>query len=430
MTPRDAARAIAQAGQVDPTAAVRRHLQAPERGWLRLGRHFAGYQGRIWLVGAGKASAALARGVAEVVPQLAGGLVVVPEGVAVDDLPVPARIGDHPLPGARSAAAAAELHALLATLPPDDLVLAAWSGGGSALLGWPTDGVDLAGITRVLLDSGADIHAINTVRRRLSRSAGGRLRAATRAPALQLGLSDVPAGGARTRRDDALLPWVDDPLHHAALASGPMCPDPTSRDAAAALLRQIGRPMWIDALLPDVAVPRGPYAVVGGADDALHAAAHAARTAGWVPVVLDAAATGSVDDVVARVVAAIDAAVGGPPLALLLAGEPTVAAPPGSGRGGRCSHAAALLARAVAGRPVAAAILATDGCDGPSGTGGAVIDGDTAAPGLDAALSAHDTGSWLTAAGCALPEGPTGTQVGDLWVVLVGAPPPSADAAS
>jgi glycerate-2-kinase len=78
---------------------------------------------------------------------------------------------------------------------------------------------------------------------------------------------------------------------------------------------------------------------------------------------------------------------------------------------------------------VPAWILATAGCDGPSGTGGAVIDGDTAAPGLDAAISAHDTGSWLTAAGCALPEGPTGTQVGDLWVVLVGAPPPSADAA-
>lgn len=413
MTPAEAVWRAGVAG-ADPEALVRRHVSMVAPGVLGAGRHSVGVSGRVWLFGAGKAAIGMARGVAAVA-DVAGGLLVAPQDG--EGAPVPVVVGAHPVPDARSVAAADRMLAEIAAVPPGDLVVAVWSGGGSSLLGAPVDGItldELAGIGRALLDAGAPIADVNAVRRRLGRVAGGRLRAASRAPILNLALSDVPGSGER---------WADDPVHHATIASGPGVRDPTTREDAARILRDHGLGRYVGALADDVAIPRSPFHVVGGAESAVHAASHRARQLGWVPLVASAHETAPVADVVSRVVGALRTVADGPPMALIVAGEPSLRVE-GQGIGGRSSHAAALFARelAAAGLDAVAACGGTDGVDGRSAAAGGVVDRTSADGALDAAIAGFDTATWLAERGCALVTGPTGTQVGDLWVVLVGAP--------
>ncbi len=397
----------------DAEALVRRHVSMVARGVLGAGRHSVGVSGRVWLFGAGKAAIGMARGVAAVV-DVAGGLLV-GDG---EGAPVPVIPGAHPFPDGRSVAAADRMLAEIGRVPPQDLVIAVWSGGGSSLLGAPIDGLtpdELAGIGRTLLDAGAPITDVNAVRRRLGRAAGGRLRAASKAPILNLALSDVPGAGER---------WADDPVHHATIASGPAVRDPTTREDAAQILRDHGLERFVGALGADVDVPRSPYLVVGNAESAVHTASHRARQLGWVPLVVSAHETAPVADVVSRLLAALRTVAGGPPMALIVAGEPSLRVE-GVGVGGRSSHAAALFARELAaqGMDAVAACGGTDGVDGRSAAAGGVVDRTSADSTLDAAIAGFDTATWLDRRGCALVSGPTGTQVGDLWVVLAGSPP-------
>lgn len=397
--------------------------------------------GRLWLAALGKAAGPMARAAVAALAaagrEPAGGLLVAP---AVEPVPHPALAsvaGDHPVPGAGSLAAAGRLGALAARVGPDDVLLVLLSGGASALVAAPAPGVsadELAALSDRLLRSGADIGAMNALRRRFARWGAGRLAAAV-APATVrcLAVSDV-AG--------------DDP---AVIGSGPCAPDPLT---AADLLALADAPPLAGALSPALRswlegaargerpeTPKpGDRALAGAATtivlanrDALDAAAAAAercavRGARIARVVrVGAELAGEAADAGRACAERLLAEAG--PAVVLWGGEPTVtlgAAP--AGRGGRCQE----LALAAAGRLAAngrdgVALLAagTDGRDGPTDAGGAVVDAlswaRAAAAGADpaAALRGHDAYRALDAAGDLLRTGPTGTNVRDLVIGVV-----------
>ena len=395
---------------------------------LRVGSQGAVHRGPVILVGAGKAAGAMAFAAASVA-QPRSGIVIVPhdqrgatpEGVEILH-------GAHPVPDASGEAATARLVSLVETAADDTLVLVLLSGGGSALLVSPAPGITLADkqvVTAALLASGADITALNTVRRHCSTvKGGGLLRAAPHAHAVwTLVLSDV---------------IDDDP---ATIASGPTAADPTTYDDA---LQVLGR--W---LAPGVVPPRMRAHLESGAAGALPetvkpgdrllartrlevladnrsavaAAADAARREGFEPLVLseplvgDAAAAGR--QVAARLMA-------GPPdraVAVIAGGETTVRAVPG-GRGGRSQHLALAAAVALDGHDGVVLAGGTDGVDGQTDAAGACVDGGSVqrarASGFDvsAALAATDSHPVLAATGDLVRTGPTGTNVADLVVAL------------
>src|SRR5690606_10592397 len=192
-----------------PAMCVPRHLPAPPPG-------------RTIVVGAGKASAAMARAVEDRWPGPLEGLVITRYGHGVPCRHIEIVEAAHPVPDAAGEAAAARMVPLVSGLGPDDLVLCLISGGGSALMAAPAPGLTLAdkqAVNRQLLASGANIVEMNCLRKHLSALKGGRLAAAA-APArvVTLLISDIPG---------------DDP---ASVASGPTVPDPTTREQALAIV--------------------------------------------------------------------------------------------------------------------------------------------------------------------------------------------------
>ncbi|HEX8256851.1 MAG TPA: MOFRL family protein, partial [Allosphingosinicella sp.] len=265
-------------------------------------------------------------------------------------------------------------------------------------------------LTDALLRSGAGISEINIVRRHLSRLKGGRLGAAAQpARLVTLAISDVPGD----RPED--------------IGSGPTVADPSTAEAAAAVLAAYGlsapAPL-IESVEPGEAAGwRGDYRIVAGGGDALQAASAAAAALGYRPVIVDPCATGEAG-AVARAHAAL-ALAAAPGSALISGGELGVAVR-GAGRGGRNAHYALALALALRGAPGIHALAAdTDGIDGNSAAAGAFIDPGTlaraAAHGRDPALAleACDAGGLFEALGDALTTGPTGTNVNDLRIILV-----------
>jgi hydroxypyruvate reductase len=387
------------------------------------------HAGPVLVVGAGKAALPMARAVATLAGKdCHGGLIIVPHGGAGPcPLGVEVASGAHPVPDTAGEAATARLLARVAAADPTTLVLTVLSGGASALLVAPADGLTLAdkqAVTEALNAAGADIVALNTVRKHCSRVKGGGLaRAAVGAAGLwTLLLSDVVG---------------DDP---STIASGPTVADPTTFSAAAAVLAQY---------LPADAVPRvrahlargaaGRTAetlapgdpilahtravVVGGNREAVTAAAAAARARGYTTEVLEAPLVGDAAAAGRLVVAWLRAAPRDRAVALIAGGETTVRVVRG-GSGGRCQHLALAAAVALAGLPGVVLAAGTDGVDGPSGAAGACVDGTTvhraAARGLDAAraLAATDSASLLAATGDLLHTGPTATNVADVVVAL------------
>lgn len=361
---------------VDAEARTRAALVVPE------------VAGRIVLVGAGKAAAAMAAGVeAALGDRLHHGVVVVKDGHGRPLRRTEVLEAAHPVPDARALVAGARLLVEAGALEPRDLLIGVWSGGGSALAEVPADGEDLASIqraTRALLASGADIAAINAERVRRSRLKGGGLARACRAPILNLVLSDV-AG--------------DDP---ARVASGPA-------------IR-----------------PGEPVVVVGRSADAVEGARAEAAALRYAVAVLDPEVRGEAAEAGARLAhaAAVLCAQRGyrPPMALICAGEPVVTGP-FEGVGGRMQEAALAAARGLADTEAVLLCLGTDGTDGPTDAAGALVDGGTwariRAAGRDpeAALRRHDAHPALDAAGDLVRTGPTGTNVRDLMVALVPAGP-------
>src|SRR5271170_2559322 len=327
-------------------------------------------RGRTVVVGAGKAAAAMARAFETRWRGPLEGLVLTRYGHAVSCARIEILEASHPVPDAAGERAARRILDLAHGLGPDDQLVFLASGGGSALLALPAPGLTLADkqtVTRALLRSGATITEINTIRKHLSAIKGGRLAAAA-APArvVTLAISDVPG---------------DDP---AVIASGPTVPDPTSfADARAVLAKyRIAPPAAVSAhlatALQETPKPGDPifahtrFELIASPQQALAAAAEAARARGITPIVLSDRIEGEARDV-ASVHASIALQVGAghfrvgadivlPPAVLLSGGETTVTVR-GSGRGGRNTEFLLALAAALAKAPGGAAEIAALACD-------------------------------------------------------------------
>ncbi|MBA2668821.1 MAG: DUF4147 domain-containing protein [Gemmatimonadetes bacterium] len=334
----------------------------------------------------------------------------------------------HPLPDSGSLAAAAESMRMARGAGAEDLVLCLISGGASALWAAPPNGVGLDAlreITSRLLFAGAEIGEINTVRKHLSRIAGGRLAlAAAPAKLITLAISDVIGAPPET------------------IGSAPTAPDTTTfNDALAVLARHeldpppsILRHLQIGATDETQAGATAAdgviFHIVARLDDALSAARAEAESLGYRAEIVSNSLTGEARAVgadIARFALEALRSAGGERRALIWGGETTVTVR-GDGRGGRNQELALAAARILEGR-YEFTILAcgTDGIDGPTHAAGGLTDGGTvaraAAAGLSAddALERNDVLPLLSAAGDLVVTGPTGTNVGDILVVLVDA---------
>ncbi|MCP1334842.1 glycerate kinase [Hyphomicrobiales bacterium FT118] len=406
----------AAVSRAHPGTCLPPHLPAPPQ------------DGRLLILGAGKAAAAMAQAAEAALGDEARGVVVTRTGYSLPTQRIEVLEAAHPVPDATSMAAADRLLAEAAGAAPGDMIVFLLSGGASALLAAPARGLGLAdkqAVTRALLRSGATISEINTVRRHLSRIKGGRLAQACRGRLLTLAISDVPG---------------DDP---AAIASGPTVPDPTTlADARAVLARHgIDAPARVTAALADpaneTAKPGDPafartqYRLIATPGDALEAAAEVLRRSGYAVEMLGDAIEGEAREVArAHARLAIEARAKGARRAILSGGELTVTIR-GKGTGGPNREYALALALALDG---AAGIWAlagdSDGADGAPGPDGVDVAGATVTPdtlarsqvrGLDAkaALTANDSGGFFHRLGDAVITGPTQTNVNDVRVILI-----------
>lgn len=424
------ARAIHRAAiaAVDPAPAVRRALAfaaAPPGA-------------RVFLIALGKAAPEMARAaVATLIAQRiepAGGIVVSPTETPAPHPAIRSLAGDHPVPGARSTAAAEQLGEVARQVGPRDVVWVLLSGGTSSLIGAPLEPLtieELATLHELLLASGLDIAAMNTIRKRVSRWGGGRLAVALEPASVRvLAISDVP----------------DDDL--AALGSGPLAPDPSTADDVAALLRDADLWARVPAAVRDLLVlePRtetpkpGDHAfahvtttVIASNETAVRAALDHARQLGYradrANATLEREAADAGDALAAELLAAArrDGA-----CCLIRGGEPVVSldVAASDALGGRAQELALAAARRLAvrdgaHRPMAVLAAGTDGRDGPTDAAGALVTPATWAaiasagrdPGRDLAM--HDAYRALDAAGALLRTGATGTNVMDIAVLLV-----------
>lgn len=393
----------------------------------------ASVSGRTVVIGAGKASAAMARAFEQNWPGPLKGLVVTRHGHGVPCERIEIVEASHPVPDAAGEAAARRVLDLARGLGPDDQLVCLISGGGSALLSLPAPDLTLAdkqAVTRALLRSGATIGEINTVRKHLSAIKGGRLAAAA-APArlVTLAISDVSG---------------DDP---AVIASGPTVPDPTTfADARAVLAKyRIDEPAAVIAHLASAAdetpkpgdpiFARTRFELIASPQQALAAAADAALAQGVTPIVLSDRIEGEARDVALVHAAAAQQLRAGhfrvgrdcvPLPAVLLSGGETTVTVSGQGRGGRNCEFLLALAAALEGAPGIAAIACdTDGIDGTEDNAGAMVYPDSVARAAKAgiavreALARNDSYGFFAALGDLVTTGPTLTNVNDFRAILV-----------
>lgn len=388
-------------------------------------------KGRTIVIGAGKASAEMARVLERHWPGELTGLVVTRYGHAVPCERIQIVQAAHPVPDGAGRAAAGRLLDMGRNVTADDLVICLISGGGSALLPLPGDNMmlqDKQAISRALLKSGATISEINCVRRHLSAVKGGRLAAAFHpARVVNLLISDVPG---------------DNPVD---IASGPTVGDPTTCADALDIVRRYAIELpkgarWLletgegETVKPDdPRLARVETHLIATPQMALEAAAEVARKAGVTPVILGDSIEGEARDV-AKVIAAIALQAkrhgqpAGAPCVLLSGGETTVTVR-GAGRGGRNVEFLLGLALALDGAPDIFAVAGdTDGVDGLEDIAGAFVTPDTLARAWALgirprdSLEANDGHGFFGALGDALVTGPTLTNVNDFRAVLVGLP--------
>lgn len=386
-------------------------------------------KGRTVVIGAGKAAAAMARAVERNWDGELDGLVVTRYGHGVPTDRIEVVEASHPVPDQAGVEASKRILETVQGLGEDDLVLCLISGGGSALLSLPADGVtldDKAKFTDQLLRSGATITEMNCVRKHLSAIKGGRLAMACHpAKVVSLIISDVPG-------DDL-----------SSIASGATVPDPTTYDDALAVIEKyrIDAPKAIVDVLnakPDETPKPGDVrfdhvenVLIATPQMSLEAAARAARDAGYAPMILSDRIEGESHDV-AQVHAAIARQVvahGQPlkaPAVILSGGETTVTIRGQGGRGGRNTEFLLALAVALDGHAGIHAIACdTDGIDGSEDNAGAVIGPDTLtraeAAGLDAKayLAGNDAYSFFDRLGALVVSGPTLTNVNDFRAIII-----------
>ena len=339
--------------------------------------------------------------------------------------------GGHPFPNASSVAAARAALEIARRSGTGELIVVLLSGGGSALMALPAEGVTLADkqeTARLLMANGADIHELNTVRKHLSAIKGGQLAAAASAAMLTLAVSDV----------------VGDAL--SVIASGPTVGDDTTFAEALAVIERRGGseayPRDVIARLQagvaghvpespatgDPALARSSARVIGRQRGAIEGARAAALALGFHVHVIDQPVTGEARDAAPLHVAQVARAASDlpRPLCVISAGETTVTVK-GRGKGGRNQEFALAMSGVLdaLGDRVAAASIGTDGIDGPTDAAGAIVDSTTQARaslhGLDREryLDDNDAYAFFDRLGDLIRTGPTSTNVGDVQVMLI-----------
>jgi glycerate 2-kinase len=424
---------------VDPQSILSSHVSL-RNNILRIGdrKYPLSQVERIFVAGTGKASAAMAVNLEKILgTRITQGLINVKYGHSQKLKRIRIREAGHPLPDENGLEGAREMVAMLSHLTPKDLVLFLISGGGSALLPLPVEGITLAekqATTQELLSCGANIQEINTLRKHLSRIKGGKMtRMVFPAPLVTLILSDV----------------IGDPLD--AIASGPTVPDPTTYEDCARILSRYE--LW-GKIPPSVAghireglegkkeetVKEGESAlagvynlVVGNNLLAMRAAQKAAQALGYRTLLLSSLVEGETREV-AKVHAAIakEILLSGnpiPPPACILSGGETTVTLKGKGKGGRSQEFALAAALKIAGwEEILMMSAGTDGTDGPTDAAGAFADGKTLTRaktmGLDpwSFLKENDSYHFFEKLGDLILTGPTGTNVMDLRILLVKRP--------
>ena len=411
----------AAVGAAQPALCVPAHLPEPPKG-------------RLVVIGAGKASAAMARAVEDHWPGDLSGLVVTRYGYTVPCERIEIVEAAHPVPDAAGMEAARRIRALVQGLTPDDLVLCLISGGGSALLALPLDGLtleDKQAVNRALLKSGATIAEMNCVRRHLSAVKGGRLAAACHpARVVTLLLSDVPG---------------DDPMD---IASGPTVADPTTCGDALAIVRRYGIdvPAHVLAVLEsgrgESVKPGDPRLagcearMIAAPQMALEAAALVAAEAGYPVHILSDRIEGEARDVGKALAGlALQVAERGQPFTapcILLSGGETTVTVRGQGRGGRNVEFLLSLGVALGGHPRIHALAGdTDGVDGLEEIAGAHLGPDSLARAWSRGinpkdrLADNDGHGFFEALGDSVVTGPTLTNVNDFRAILIASPPES-----
>lgn len=428
---------MAGLGAVEPGAAIRRFVRRRDRRlWIDEQEYDLSRFNHIYIVGAGKAGAPMAAAIEEILgEELTEGLVNVKYGHILPLDRIRLLEAGHPLPDRNGQRGSRMMMDILAKAGKQDLVLGLISGGGSALLPFPSPPLSLENkqqTTDALLSCGARINEINAIRKHMSQLKGGRMtKAAHPATLACLMLSDV----------------VGDDLD--VIASGPTVPDPsTFQDCIDILTRyQILDQLpgavirhfeaGISGMIPETPKPADPIfrnvqnRVVGNSSQALVAARRQAESLGYHTIILSSLIEGETRDV-ARVHTAIAKEIvrtGNPlpsPACIISGGETTVTVR-GSGKGGRNQEFALAGAMDIAGEPGIVVLCAgTDGTDGPTEAAGAFADSQTAsrakAVGMDAAtyLADNDAYHFFKPLGDLFITGPTNTNVMDLRIVLVG----------
>jgi glycerate 2-kinase len=404
----------------DPLKIIPLHLPAPPSG-------------KTLVIGAGKAAASMAKAVEDHWPadKPLEGLVITRYGHSLPTKKIRVVEAGHPVPDENGEQAAREIFEAVKSLSENDLLLALISGGGSSLLSLPVVGVSMANlkaVTKDLLNCGATIQEINTIRKHLSLIQGGQLAAACKAPICALLISDVTG---------------DEPTF---IASGPCAPDPTTyADALDVLARyDITAPQSIQSHLAKGA--RGNVAetpkpgdrlfaqvenkVIATAQQSLQAAADFFKAQNITPVILGDSVTGEARDV-AKVYAALAKQIRQyeapfkPPVALISGGETTVTMR-GNGQGGRNTEYLLSLAIELDGlKNVYALACDTDGIDGSENNAGAMLTPDSLARARQEnlhpkqLLANNDGYGFFSALDDLIITGPTRTNVNDIRVILI-----------
>ncbi|MDH4300650.1 MAG: glycerate kinase [Nitrospira sp.] len=389
---------------------------------------------RVIAVGAGKASARMGQALERVLgPRLEDGLVIVKTGHTLPTKRIAVLEAGHPIPDRAGLHATQRLLSLVKNLGPRDLLLVLLSGGASSLLPAPVPGVTLADkqrTTRLLLRSGATINEINIVRKHLSLVKGGGLAASTQAKIVALILSDV----------------IGDDL--GSIGSGPTVGDPSTfadamgvlkryriwRSVPAAVRQYLSRGR--KGTVPETLKPGSRrvrsvhHQIIGNNRIMVEAVSHSADMLGLRTIQFSTAIMGEASVAAKRVTAVAKTIAAGHrimkrPCCVVAGGEPTVTVT-GKGTGGRAQEFAAAAACEIAGLSNTWVVaLGSDGTDGPTDAAGAIVSGETLARAkklgvdLPSAVNRHDTYPALKRLRCHIHTGPTGTNVNDLYLLLL-----------
>ncbi|MBM3783088.1 MAG: glycerate kinase [Acidobacteria bacterium] len=406
----------------DPEKALLRHVRVVDGVLIAAGtRYRLDAIGHIYVVGAGKACAPMAKAVEKLLgKRITASCVIVKDGHTLPLKRVQLAEASHPVPDERGVAAARRVAELAASARENDLVVCLISGGASALMPLPAEGFTLAekqSVTQQMLRAGANIHEMNAVRKHLSRIKGGQLaRLSAPARVLTLILSDV----------------IGDDL--STIGSGPTAPDPTTLETVDEIFARFG--LQLPRAMPRIETPkpgdpifaRVRNLIVGSNVLSMDAAAIAAKKLGYRPLVLSSTIEGETRDVarmhvqIAREVQRTRRPVAAP--ACLLSGGETTVALKGDGKGGRNQEFALAAALDLQGHPgILAMSIGTDGTDGPTGAAGGMADHTTIARAKGrsarADLANNDSFHFLQAAGDLMITGPTRTNVMDVRALLV-----------